>query len=224
MLLTTHYFYGVAAFRAILFRNLFFIIPLALFLAVAGVALAIYPKQEIHLGLNTFYGKTADVLMPWLTMVADGITIAIFILLMFAWNRRYAVATGVAVIVASGITQLLKHTIYYGQPRPKLFFESIPLPLRLVPNFENDLYDTFPSGHTTAAFAFSFCLAIAVKKPYLKTLIFLFALLMGYTRIYLSQHVLSDVVGGAVVGSGTALAVMTVVFHKKWATLEGTNY
>ncbi len=214
----------MTAFRSIIFRNLFFFIPLALFLAVAGVALAMYPRQEIHLALNGFYGQTADVLMPWLTMVADGITITVFILLMLAWNRRYAVATGVAVIVASGITQLLKHTIYYGEPRPKLFFESIPIPLRLVPNFENDLYDTFPSGHTTAAFAFFFCLALAVEKPYLKTLIFLLALLMGYTRIYLSEHFLGDVVGGAVIGTGVSLAVMTIVFHKKWVKLEGVNY
>lgn len=214
----------MTAFRSIIFRNLFFFVPFLLFLIVAGAMLAMYPKPEIHLAINGFYWRTVDALMPWLTMVADGVTITIFILLMLAWNRRYAVATGVAVIVASGITQLLKHTIYYGEPRPKLFFESIPIPLRLVPNFENDLYDTFPSGHTTAAFAFFVCATIAVQKNYLKALFFLVALLMGYTRIYLSQHFLSDVLGGAVIGTGVSLAVMTIVFHKKWVKLESANY
>ena len=57
----------------------------------------------------------------------------------------------------------------------------------------------FPSGHTTAAFAFSVSAILYDKKKYWP-LIF-FGILMAISRIYLSVHYCTDVIGGAIVGS-----------------------
>ncbi len=57
---------------------------------------------------------------------------------------------------------------------------------------------SFPSGHTMAAFAFAHSAGTHLKKarPYL----YVAAILMGVSRIYLCMHYPSDVVFGAVFG------------------------
>jgi membrane-associated phospholipid phosphatase len=194
---------------------LFFLVPYLLFLVSAETVLFINTKNEIHLAINSHYSSFADFLMPYVTLAADGYTIAILVILLFAWNRKFGMWTGISVVLASAITQLLKTTVFSGEPRPKLFFGT-PSPLRLVPGIENYMLDSFPSGHTTAAFAFYFALVFTVKNNYLKSALFLFALLIGYSRIYLSQHFLNDVFFGSLIGTVTTFSVMTFAVYKGW--------
>jgi membrane-associated phospholipid phosphatase len=210
------------AIKSSLKHALFFLVPYAVFLICAGIILLVNTKSAVHLSINHHYSRFGDIVMPYLTLAADGLTVTILILLLFAWNRRFAFWTGIGVFLASSITQLLKSTIFAGEPRPKLFFAS-PSPLRFVPGVENYLYDSFPSGHTTAAFAFYFCLVFAVKNNYLKTALFFFALLIGYSRIYLSQHFLNDVFAGSLIGTITTFSVLTFAIHKGWLKLPQSN-
>jgi membrane-associated phospholipid phosphatase len=211
------------ALKSVLRHSLFFLVPYAVFVICAETILALSTKDVIHLSINHHYSAFADMIMPYVTLAADGITIAVFILLLIGWNRKYGFWTGVSVILASAITQILKNTVFSGEPRPKLFFETQHLSLRFVPHVENYLYDSFPSGHTTAAFAFYFCLVIVVKNNYLKAALFLVALLIGYSRIYLSQHFLNDVLFGSMIGTLSTLAVMTFAVHKGWLKLPHLN-
>lgn len=200
-------------------HSLFFLIPQGLFLVVMGIILSLYQKDAIHLAINRHNSAFGDAVMPWITWGGDGLAITIMVLLLFAWNRKFAFFTGISCLLASGITILLKHTIYYGEPRPKLFFDN-PSPLHFVPGVHNYLYDTFPSGHTTVAFAFYFCLVFAVKNNFLKLGLFLLAVLVGYSRIYLSQHFLDDVFGGSIIGTISALLIFTIAIHKSWLNLS----
>ncbi|CAN5883350.1 hypothetical protein BH11BAC7_BH11BAC7_16840 [soil metagenome] len=202
------------AIKSCLRHSIYFLVPFGLFLLCAETILFLNTKDVIHLSINSHYNAFGDLVMPYFTLAGDGIPITILVLLLIAWNRKFGTMTGIAVLIASGITQLLKHTIFSGEPRPKLFFMNTPAPIRFVPNVENYLFDSFPSGHTTAAFAFYFCLVFAVKNNYLKSGLFLFALLIGYSRIYLSQHFLNDVFFGAIIGTLTSFAVMTYGVHK----------
>lgn len=210
------------AFRSSLRHCLFFLVPFLLFVLSAETVLFINTKNDVHLEINRHYSAIGDLLMPYATLAADGITIAILIILVFAWNRKYGALTAIAVVLSSAITQLLKNTIFSGEPRPKLFFGE-PSPLRFVDGVENYMLDSFPSGHTTAAFAFYFCLVFFLKNNYLKAALFLFALLIGYSRIYLSQHFLNDVMFGAIIGTITTFSVMTYAVHKGWLKLPGNK-
>lgn len=209
-------------FKSSLRHCLFFLVPYGLFVLCAEIVLFINTKNDIHLSINRHYSAFGDFLMPYVTLAADGITIAVLIILLIGWNRKFGFWTGVAVVLASAITQLLKNTIFSGEFRPKAFFGD-PSPLRFVPGVENYLLDSFPSGHTTAAFAFYFCLVFAVKNNYLKSALFLFALLIGYSRIYLSQHFLNDVFFGSLIGTITTFAVMTFAIHKGWLKLPNSK-
>lgn len=63
---------------------------------------------------------------------------------------------------------------------------------------------SFPSGHTSAAFSLATSLAIAVPKWYVVAPAFVWATAAGYSRLHLGVHYPSDVLFGALIGSGSA--------------------
>jgi len=78
---------------------------------------------------------------------------------------------------------------------------------------------SFPSGHTITAFAFFLALAFFTKRPAIHFLYFLLAVLVGYSRVYLSQHFAIDVLAGSFVGVSVTI-LCKFYFDKntmKWA-------
>jgi membrane-associated phospholipid phosphatase len=63
---------------------------------------------------------------------------------------------------------------------------------------------SFPSGHTTLAFATATTLALEYKKWYITIPAFVWASSVGYSRMRLGRHYPSDVAAGAIVGVGSA--------------------
>ncbi len=101
--------------------------------------------------------------------------------------RRLGIAALVAVVVSGIAANALK--IAFELPRP---------------NPRHSSYG-FPSGHTSTVFALAGVLGWAF--PVAAPLLHLLALLTGVARLYLRAHFAVDVVGGAAVGSLTALGV-----------------
>ncbi|WP_286896284.1 MULTISPECIES: phosphatase PAP2 family protein [Sphingobacterium] len=66
---------------------------------------------------------------------------------------------------------------------------------------------SFPSGHTSSAFATASALSRAYSKWYVVAPSLLWASSVGYSRIYLGVHFPSDVLAGAVLGTGAAFAL-----------------
>ncbi|MDR0697705.1 MAG: phosphatase PAP2 family protein [Tannerella sp.] len=59
----------------------------------------------------------------------------------------------------------------------------------------------FISGHSTNAFAFAVMSALIVKNKWYSAIIFIWAVIMVYSRVYLGVHFITDVVPGMVIGS-----------------------
>jgi membrane-associated phospholipid phosphatase len=63
---------------------------------------------------------------------------------------------------------------------------------------------SFPSGHTSLAFATATSLSLEYKKWYVVVPAYFWAGSVAYSRMYLGKHYPSDVLGGIIVGIGSA--------------------
>jgi len=185
--------------KKILQQNLAFLVPYLLFLLIAGIFLFLHSKGEAHLLINQFSFGFCDYFFYYATYIGDGITAVLVVILLCFVKYRYAILLAVSNIFSSGITQLLKRTLFEDVDRPVKFFEG-GAHLKLVPWAENYIYNSFPSGHSTVAFTTFFCFALIIESKSLKFLMFFVALTIGFSRVYLSQHFLNDVYAGSIIG------------------------
>ena len=68
---------------------------------------------------------------------------------------------------------------------------------------------SFPSGHTSAAFCFSTITVITFGGAY--TAMFIWASLVGASRVVIGVHYPGDIAAGAIVGSGIALGTASML-------------
>jgi membrane-associated phospholipid phosphatase len=134
-------------------------------------------------------------------------------LVIIFWKKyNFSVLTFAALnlILVAGIVQTLKRVIYFDAFRPAKFIGQDLL--YLVPGVDIHTDNSFPSGHTTAAFAFFAFLSLLLhRKKWMQVVCLIMAALAGYSRMYLSQHFLEDVVAGASIGICCFLATYLIV-------------
>lgn len=109
--------------------------------------------------------------------------------------KNKAVFIGEAFLVNGFITLALKRAIKRDRP-----FETYPD----IDQASSSLGESFPSGHTSLAFATATSLSLAYPKWYVIAPSFVWASTVGYSRMHLGVHYPSDVVAGAIIGSGSA--------------------
>ena len=134
----------------------------------------------------------------------------------------YKVGDALLVLLAQGATALLVYPVkvLVGAPRPSLFFATYypDVVLHQVDGVTLHAVNSFPSGHTAAAFSLMLCLTlICRKKPWAAPLFLLLAVVAGWSRIYLSQHFAEDVCAGAVVGVVATLLVVWLGSRRQYA-------
>jgi membrane-associated phospholipid phosphatase len=107
---------------------------------------------------------------------------------------------GFELLIASGInigaTALIKATFNRTRPYDKY-------PGEIFVN-NPSAGNSFPSGHTSQAFAIATTLTLEYKKWYVTVPAYLWAGCVGYSRMYLGKHYPSDVLAGAAVGAGSS--------------------
>ena len=190
--LTSYYSSNMKQYRA-------FYIPYLLFVLTFVVLILCNSKADLHLWLTSFNTPLGDVFFHYYTYVGDWIPYAFVVGFLF---YRYRLALFVLISqLATGLISIIIKQIW-NEPRPILYFQQHFPTIQLHRVVGEHLYTvhSFPSGHTITAFAFFLALTFYTKKPALQFLYFVLAVLVGYSRIYLSQHFALDVLSGSVIG------------------------
>ncbi|MEO8146267.1 MAG: phosphatase PAP2 family protein [Bacteroidia bacterium] len=110
--------------------------------------------------------------------------------------QRKSYVAAASLFTSTVITVALKVTV--KRPRP---FETYP---DIIIKKDKGGSYSFPSGHTSSAFATATSLSLAFPKWYVIAPSFLYAGAVGYSRMYLGVHYPSDVFGGIVIGVGSS--------------------
>ena len=136
----------------------------------------------------------------------------VFIFLFFHFRKSATIL--LAFVISGIIVQSLKATIFADILRPTGYFEGKSA-LHLVDGVFQLYIQSFPSGHAASAFALFFCLASFSNRKLLKFLLFIVASLTAFSRVYLSQHFLSDALAGSFIGVFIALLMIYFVYDRK---------
>lgn len=155
--------------------------------------------------------------MSWLDPVMHGITslgnrgyvwiVIVLILLFVPKYRRYGLVAGFSLLLSTLLTNCVLKPVF-DRPRPY----EVTRGLEVIGKYYKD--PSFPSGHTSAAFAVGVVCALLLPKKYGLPILGL-AACMGLSRMYVGVHFPTDVLGGIVVGTFCALAAVGM-----WKLLE----
>ena len=182
----------------------------------------------IHLRVNSFEAGIVEAIqristpaLDWFFRVVTAfgevwiIFAVIGAILVFAGPKKalkYGIITGITFAVG----QILKHTVRRERPSIE-YTETVQ---DLTKNAFTDNF-AFPSGHTMVATvtAIFLCLLFVklVKSKWLRALIIagfsIFVLMVGFSRVYLGVHYISDVIG-AILITAVTYVIVSYVFEK----------
>lgn len=187
-----------------------------LLIIIGAFFLMNYDKTGIHLAINNKHNSFFDFIFKYGTHLGDGLFTAIAVIpigiIAFKKYRYSTFVLGWGTLIMSGIlSQGLKRLVYSDALRPLGFIGEGKL--YLVPGVDVHTMHSFPSGHTTAAFAFyAFASMVLFRRnKWGQLLMLLIAGVAGYSRMYLSQHFLEDVVTGIGLGLVSFVLVYGIV-------------
>ena len=152
-----------------------------------------YLYSKVFVQIHFYHPFWLNVFFINYTFIGDGIfALCLIAVLYFYFKQKKLAISLIYAFISSGfVVQIIKNLIH--SPRPKLFFESGQY-LFFIDGVTHSGKNSFPSGHTATAFAIATVLVVLMKNKNWQIPILFAAILVGYSRIYLAQHFLIDVI------------------------------
>ncbi|MBU0533361.1 MAG: phosphatase PAP2 family protein [Candidatus Omnitrophica bacterium] len=152
-------------------------------------------NHNLFLFLNQYNFPLADKLMLLITSTGNGLVLITFILIALAiFDRKKMLRVFLSVLLAGIVGGIVVHLLKLGidASRPLVIFPDAHFlgePLKM---------GSFPSGHTQLCFSTAVILAKEYKKNW--KLFYLWAFIVGYSRIYVGAHFPMDIIAGGIIG------------------------
>lgn len=211
--------------RALYGRRQYFI-AFTLFLLITLIYWSFYSKADCFILLNGKHAALMESFFAWYTLLGDGVVVvAICIMLLVRRSYLQTIHLFTAYIMSGLLAQLIKY--FFHMPRPKVFFQEAQYN-QFIEGVTRGGWSSFPSGHTTTAFAIATILVFYTSNRWLQMAYLCLAIVVGYSRIYLGSHFLEDVQAGSIIGVFVAAAVYTSMpelrlFGRRFAAPDRVN-
>lgn len=186
-------------FGQIFRKNSVFLIPFILFFLIAMIITIILGKRQLHVLINELHCTLADQIFYYLTFMGDGIVAFLLVFALMWHSYRDALLFLIVTLIITVLVALLKNLFFPGYDRPVTCFNNV-YSLHLVDGYTPPRFMTFPSGHSATAFSVYFYLALLFSNRLVKVGLFIFALVVAYSRVYLSAHFIPDIAVGSAIG------------------------
>ena len=182
----------------------------------ASITLAIHKLYEIGGGFFTPF-------FEFVSLLGKGGIFLIILSLLLTLNkptRRFGSAMIIGLTIGVLVTNCCLKVLI-ARPRPYADESSVYYRLWQLVGMNTESDKSFPSGHTTAAFAACVPVFLLGKKR-ISWLALLFGLAMAVARIYLVVHFPSDVLAGLIVGTvaGVCGTIIASKLPYKWYELD----
>jgi membrane-associated phospholipid phosphatase len=192
----------------------YYFIVCLLFIGMSFLGVLTYGKLNFHLIVNQYNSSFQDIFFKYFTNVGDGLFAVLILLILLFLVKIRTFFIGLSSFLLSGLVcQLMKKIFFVNQLRPIKFFSADQL--HFVEGVVLRTNNSFPSGHSTTAFAIFLFLAYVFKNKNYQIIFAVIACLTAYSRVYLSQHFFADVAAGGLIGIGTFLISYSIIISIK---------
>lgn len=187
---------------------------LSILIAIAtGTLILTLGKNGAFQLINSNHNEIADQFFKYFTYYGDAMMWIPLALFCFLYRRKYFIAVVAGVLISTVMAQFLKRVVYPDELRP-IAHLSESFPIHRIAGVELKRIHSFPSGHTTTAFAMALIMAHMINKKIWSIILPLFAGLAAYSRVYLGQHFPTDALAGMCIG--VLSAVLSLLIYRKF--------
>jgi membrane-associated phospholipid phosphatase len=172
----------------------------SVFLAlIAAIFILILGKEDSFLVINKYNSPAADYVFQYWTFLGDGlIWVPLFLYVIF-FKKEFFVAILASLIICTVLTHFLKRVVFSDEMRPIIVLGKEKI--RTIQGLKINTKNSFPSGHTSTAFTLALLMTFIARGSRLWVYLFpIIAFFVGYSRVYLAQHFVTDVFVGMLIG------------------------
>lgn len=194
---------------------------------IGSVLFVVCSRDVLFAAVNMHHTAFLDYFMRGVTEIGDGTGTTVILTLMVVFfkscrNWWYALAAIICNVVPALLIQALKSLVQ--APRPleyyKLGLSKAHLDaswIHIQEQWPHLFERSFPSGHSGAVFSMCCFLSMILPRDWSRAGLFLFlvAILVAYSRMYLAAHFYADIFVGSMLG--TIGTIFCFALMRRWS-------
>ncbi len=200
--------------------NPWFMIPFLLWMLLGAGIFVLYSRDVIFRFANLNGSPLLDCLMQVATGIGDGLGSAIILFSMMIFfkscrNWWYVLAAAFCTIAPALLIQVIKNIVQ--APRPLEYYKTDSSWIHIREQWPHLYHNSFPSGHSGSVFSMCAFLSMILPKGWMRLGLGLFvlALVVAYSRMYLAAHFYADIFVGSILG--TVGCVFCMALMRRWS-------